>query len=177
MIRIRPYKPCDAETILSWCRDEETFQMWGGSHLGSFPLSAEQMNHKYFSENGGCAEADNFFPMTAFDDGQMIGHFIIRYVNEDCRTLRFGWVIVDDTLRGKKYGQRMLQLGLKYAFEILGADRVTIGVYETNEPAYRCYLRAGFRLCTEECKQEEVNGRTWSILELCITKDAYSEQR
>ena len=62
----------------------------------------------------------------------------MRYTGGDSRQLRFGWVIVDDTLRGKGYGKQMLTLGLEYAFDILKVDRVTIGVFENNEPAYWC---------------------------------------
>ena len=68
----------------------------------------------------------------------------MRYTGGDSRQLRFGWVIVDDTLRGKGYGKQMLTLGLEYAFDILKVDRVTIGVFENNEPAYLCYKKAGF---------------------------------
>ena len=54
----------------------------------------------------------------------------MRDLRGDNKLLRFGWVIVDDTKRGKKYGQKMLTLGLEYAFEIMRVDKVTIGVIE-----------------------------------------------
>ncbi len=28
MLRLRPYKPCDAEIIVSWQIDEDTFLKW-----------------------------------------------------------------------------------------------------------------------------------------------------
>ena len=34
MLRIRPYKPSDAETVLSWCRDEKSFYQWTAGILG-----------------------------------------------------------------------------------------------------------------------------------------------
>ena len=144
MIRLRPYKPSDAKSIVSWCKDEKTFLQWGGDHFGTFPISEDTMNHKYLHENGDCIEEDNFYPFTAFDDEGIAGHFIMRYLHGDNKILRFGWVIVDDTKRGHKYGQNMLRLGLKYAFEIMQADVVTIGVFENNISAYKCYLSAGF---------------------------------
>ena len=39
----------------------------------------------------------------------------------------------------------MLTLGLKYAFEFLQAEKVTIGVYENNDIAHSCYKALGFR--------------------------------
>ena len=172
MIRLRPYKPCDAKSIVSWCKDEETFLLWGGDHFGTFPISEEIMNRKYFHDNGDCTEEDNFYPVTAFDDDGIIGHFIMRYLHGDNRILRFGWVIVDDAKRGQNYGQRMLRLGLKYAFEIMQVDKVTIGVFEKNAAAYRCYLSAGFHQSPEQPESfEEILGEKWKIMELEILKE------
>ena len=39
MIGIRPYKPEDAATILSWCRDEKAFYKWSAGVLGDYPLT------------------------------------------------------------------------------------------------------------------------------------------
>ena len=38
----------------------------------------------------------------------------MRYLQGNPKLLRFGWVIVDGTVRGKGYGTKMLVLGLKY---------------------------------------------------------------
>ena len=58
MIRLRPYKPSDAKSIVSWCKDEKTFLQWGGDHFGTFPISEDTMNNKYLHENGDCIEED-----------------------------------------------------------------------------------------------------------------------
>ena len=174
MLRLRPYKKCDAAKIITWCKDEKTFLLWGGEHFGSFPITEEIMNTKYFDNNGDCAEPDNFYPMTAFDEDGAVGHFIMRYIKGNNKILRFGWVIVDDAKRGKGYGKEMLCLGLDYAFNILKVDKVTIGVFENNAGAYHCYLSAGFRSSTElEDSFEEIMGETQRIVELEITKEEY----
>ena len=86
---------------------------WGGERFGEFPISAQIIDEKYSLNNGDCAEEDNFYPWTAFDDeNRVVGHFIMRYLNGDNRLLRFGWVIVDDSRRGKGYGTEMLQKGM-----------------------------------------------------------------
>ncbi|MBO2515763.1 MAG: GNAT family N-acetyltransferase [Clostridiales bacterium] len=145
MLRLRPYKPCDAERIAEWVQDEDVFHRWGGDYIGSYPLPAEAIDDTYRNKNGNCDEADNFYPWTAVDeDNRPVGSFIMRYTGGDPRQLRFGWVVVDDAIRGKGYGRQMLELGLKYAFELLGAERITIGVFEGNEGALRCYRKTGF---------------------------------
>ncbi len=171
MLRLRPYKSCDAETIEKWIRDEEVFNKWGGLLFGDFPISAKTIDDMYLLKNGRCEEPDNFYPWVAFDDkGNVVGHFIMRYLHGDRKILRFGWVIVDDHLRGKGYGKQMLSLGLKYAFEIMGADKVTIGVFENNEPAHRCYVGLGFQ------DKEIVQKEPWDVIEMEIFRQDYDKK-
>jgi Acetyltransferases, including N-acetylases of ribosomal proteins len=171
MLRLRPYKSCDAAKIAEWIRDEDVFLKWGGQLFGDFPISAEIIDEKYRLQNGGCTEPDNFYPWVAIDEENcVVGHFIMRYLRGDHRLLRFGWVVVDDTIRGKGYGTEMLRLGLRYAFGILGVDKVTLGVFEGNERAHSCYRKAGF-----SDTGEVVEKQPWNVIEMAITRDRMTE--
>lgn len=175
MLKLRQYKPSDANEILTWCKDELTFRRWTSDRYESFPITAEEMNQKYVDNNGDCTEEDNFYPMTAFDEEGPAGHMVMRYTDEAKTTLRFGFVIVDASKRGKGYGKKMIQLALKYAFEIYGAKKVTIGAFENNPSAYHCYKAAGF----EDAPMAEISscrifGETWRVLELEIDKTRYA---
>ena len=99
-MRLRPYKPCDAAKLIEWSSDKKTFELWGGHIIGDYPITEDILNDVYFNHHGRCAEPDNFYPMTAFDETGMLGHFIMRYINGDNKLLRFGWVIVDASKRG-----------------------------------------------------------------------------
>ena len=101
------------------------------------------------------------------DENGVVGHFIMRYMHGDRRTLRFGWVVVDSTFRGRGYGTEMLRAGLKYAFEILDVDVVTLGVFENNESAHRCYRKAGF------ADQETVERELGRVIEMALRKEDY----
>ncbi|MBP5655613.1 MAG: GNAT family N-acetyltransferase [Clostridiales bacterium] len=148
MLRLRPYKKEDSDIIAGWIQDEDVFIKWGGELFGKFPITADVICDKYQNNNGGCTEPDNFYPWVAIDDdGRVVGHFIMRYINGDRKVLRFGWVIVDDSIRGKGYGAGMLKAGLRFAFDIFDADKVTIGVFENNDPAHNCYKKVGFADC------------------------------
>ena len=144
-MKLRPYKPADAQTILSWVRDEETFRKWVTDRYPHYPITAAEMNEKYLEHNGDCPEPDNFYPMTAWDETGLLGHMILRFTDAQKETIRFGFVIVDDSRRGAGIGRRMLQMAIRYAADFLKAKRITIGVLENNPGALRCYLGAGFR--------------------------------
>ena len=134
MIRIRPYKESDSEKILSWCADRETFYRWSAGVLGEYPVTREKF-----------AKTGEMMRFTAIDEKEVVGFFTVRNPRETLDELRFGFVLVDPDKRGKGYGRAMLKSGLMYAFTIYHARRVTLGVFEDNIPAYRCYLSAGFR--------------------------------
>lgn len=173
MLRLRPYKPSDAATIISWCKDEATFRKWTSDRYDTFPITEADMNKKYIDNNGDCSEPDNFYPMTAFDENGIAGHLIMRFIDEKKTVLRLGFVIVDDAKRGMGYGKEMIALSLKYAFEILKVDKVTIGVFENNMPAYYCYKVAGFKDNETEAKICEIFDEKWRILELALTKEEW----
>lgn len=168
-LRLRPYKACDADSIVKWIKDEDALSKWSSDRFGEFPITSEDINNKYIENNGDCIESDNFYPLTAFDESGVVGHLILRYTDEEKKVIRFGFVIVDDSKRGKGYGKQMLTLAMKYAFDIFGAEKITLGVFDNNKPAYYCYKVAGFRENGEElfC---ELFGEQWRIVEMEIKR-------
>ena len=101
MLGLRPYKKCDAEYIVKWIKDEVAFRKWCADRLKTYPITAEDLNDYYEQY----AFSDSFFEMTAFDETGITGHLIMRYTDGDKKELRFGFVIVDDSKRGKGYGK------------------------------------------------------------------------
>lgn len=158
MIRLRPYHSKDAEQILSWSKDAEAFYKWTAGVLGEYPLTVEQFQ-----------AVSNLMAFTAIDDDEVVGFFTMRKPSESFDELRFGFVVVDSRKRGKGYGKRMLELGLKYAKEIYSAKKVTLGVFENNTPAYHCYKAVGFQdIILEKTETYRVLDEEWKCLELEI---------
>ncbi|MBO5452269.1 MAG: GNAT family N-acetyltransferase [Lachnospiraceae bacterium] len=163
MLRVRPYRKDDAKTIVTWCKDEETFYKWTAGIMGKYPLTIQRL------EEATCGRIDNdrYFPFVAVDDEHVVGFFILRHPGEVNDELRFGFVIVDPQIRGKGYGKKMLQLGLKFAFEVYGVTKVSLGVFENNPNAYHCYHAVGFRETGEEEWYEMGDGK-WKCIEMEI---------
>lgn len=168
MLRLRPYKACDAAIISGWTKNEKSFYQWSAGRFGTFPMTPDVLNAHYAQTEN----SDSFFPFTAFDETGVVGHLIMRYPEENRDVLRFGFVIVDDARRGRGYGKEMLLLALKYAFEILRVKKVTLGVFENNPAALHCYQAVGFRLLpSEPAAYYSVMNEEWKCLELEITKE------
>lgn len=158
MMRIRPYKATDANTILSWCQDEKAFYQWTAGVLGNYPITQDEFSF-----------VETLMPFTAFDESETIGFFTLRNPNESLDELRFGFVIVKPDKRGKGYGKAMLQLGLKFAFEIYGAKRASLGVFENNLTAYACYKAVGFNdVVLDTPETYPILGEEWACKELMV---------
>ena len=160
---LRPYKPVDAAFISNWIKDERALRMWSSDRFGYYPVTAEDINYKYINCNGDCEEPDNFYPLTAVMNDKIVGSMIIRKVAPGI--MRFGFVIIDDNLRGRGIGKKMVLLAKKYAFEILGAKKITMGVFDNNPSAYYCYKAAGFQKMGKEILID-ILGEEWKDIEL-----------
>ena len=169
MLRLRPYKACDAEKIVTWIGDEFAFRQWCSDRYDHYPITAADMNAQYDS----LAFEDWFYPMTAFDSTGPVGHLIMRFTDPEKKTLRFGFVIIDAAQRGQGYGREMLSLALKMAFEILKAEIVTLGVFENNPRAHRCYLTAGFRDLPDAPRSVHLLDEDWPCREMELTAEDY----
>ena len=97
-LRLRPYNINDADTILSWSKDERAFYKWSAGILGEYPISKEQFSF-----------VNNLMAFTAIDDDDLVGFFTMRRPTEGFDELRFGFVVVDPEKRGKGDGKSMLQ--------------------------------------------------------------------
>lgn len=162
MIQLRPYEASDAQTILSWIHDEVSFRKWCADRYNHYPISADDMNNQYDA-----ADQERFFPMTAVDESGIVGHLIMRYTDDDKRTVRFGFVIVDDKKRHQGVGRQMLESAIDYAFRSLMADQITLGVFENNLSAYHCYRSVGFReVKTKKVEYYHIFNEDWKCLEM-----------
>lgn len=166
MLRLRPYRKSDAEVIVGWIKSERVFRFWCADRFESYPITAADLNDQYDNSEG----AENVYHFTAYDETGIAGHINIRFPDlNDIDTVRFGYVILDDAKRGKGLGKEMICLALDYAFGIMKAKRVTIGVFAENKAALNCYLSAGFK-DTGTAYEFTYHDEKWNCKELEITK-------
>lgn len=140
MIRLRPFKSCDAKYIVRWIDNEEDFVKWC-ANLITYPLTEESMNDaKESFENN---EKGWFF--TALDEkGTPVGFIAMMNADYENDSIHLGFIIVDSLKRNKGFGKQMVKQTVRYAFEILNVARVTLKVFDNNPSAHRCYQDVGF---------------------------------
>ena len=121
-----------------------------------FPAQPEEMMEQY--------EGGNMYPLTAVIDDIIVGHILLRFPSEDKSLIRFGFVIVDDSKRGKGYGKQMLRLAIGYAQQELGAQKISLGVFCDNHSALKCYKSIGFCITGESYYM--IDGEEWKAFDL-----------
>jgi RimJ/RimL family protein N-acetyltransferase len=153
---LRPFNINDAPTILSWCKDKHAFRLWSADRYKEFPAQPDEMMEQY--------KGENMYPFTAIVGEEIIGHILLRFPSEDKSVIRFGFIIVDDSKRGKGYGKQMLHLAIDYAQQELGAQKITLGVFDNNPSAIHCYESDGFVVTGTDTYA--IDGEEWSGKEM-----------
>ena len=163
MLRLRPFRTIDAKTIITWTSEPSEFYMWSAGLLGDFPVSEQKLLEAVSARENN----PRYFPLVSFDENGLVGFLTIRTPGEDDKKLALGYVIIDPNKRNKGYGRQMLKLTLKFAFELFGANEVSLDVFDSNKQAYNCYKSIGF---VETGKQEHIiiGEYTWNYIEMMI---------
>ena len=158
-MKLRPFCIEDAPVILSWIKDKTDFRKWSADRYSSYPPKPKDMLAQYAN--------DNIFPFTAIDDaGKVIGHIILRYPDSSKTVIRLGFIIIDNQLRGKVYGKQMLELAIQKAQRDYKVQKITLGVFDNNPSAIRCYESVGFTVTGTDTYL--IDGEQWMGKEMEI---------
>ncbi len=106
-----------------------------------------------------------------------IGNVALQDIDYRNRTAELGIFIAETSTRGQGYGTEATKLILDFAFRVLGLQNVMLRVYDYNEPARRCYERAGFREFGRRQQSQFMDGRFWTVIYMeCLAGDFFSQQ-
>lgn len=138
-------------------------RQWCAERYERYPVTPEDMNAYHAMYIDG--QRSRALTMTDGDD--IVGYITLRIPADDSTEQRLGFVIVDDSKRGRGLGKALVSMAVKYAFETLGATKVSLGVFENNPSAVHCYESAGFRrVSLPETESYECLGETWNCIEM-----------
>ena len=162
-LRLRPFRPAEAELAAGWSQalGEDGFYAWSAGRLGPPPLAA----NKLLEALAAMAGREDLSAFTLLAGERPCGFLTLRRSSPGENALRLGFILVDPARRGQGLGRRMLELASRYAFEVWGASQVSLGVFEHNEPARRCYRACGFRE-SGEAETLSLPGRSWLCLDM-----------
>ena len=142
-------------------------RQWCADRYEHYPVTPDDMNSYHERHIVGTKSR----AMTMCDGNEIVGYITLRIPADDPSEQRIGFVIVDDSKRGLGLGKALVDMATDYAFRKLGATKISLGVFENNPSAIRCYEAAGFhRVSGQEAESYQCLGETWRCIEMQLKK-------
>ena len=162
-LTLRPYQPSDAAVITSWFKSEYLMRQWCADRYKRYPVTPEDMN----TYHEGNIDGQRSHALTMTDDDEIVGYITLRTPADKPTEQRLGFVIVDDSKRGRGLGKALVSMAVRYAFETFGSMKVSLGVFENNPSAIHCYEAVGFhRVSRPETESYKCLDETWNCIEM-----------
>lgn len=140
LVRLVAFDPeKDTEAMARWNRSSEYQQLLDSNPAAVHsPASMKEWMEKHANELYN-------FGIYAIEDDLLIGQVDLSGVDWVARNCWVGIGIGDPAYWGKGYGSDAMNEILRFGFEWLNLNRVSLTVFEYNERAYRSYLKCGFK--------------------------------
>ncbi len=173
MIKLEYFVKSDCAQLINWIKDEELLINWSGT-LFHFPLTEESMNWYIEDINDLNTSSALVYKVKDTETNTVIGHISLGNISRKNQSARITRVLIgDEENKGKGFCKKMIQAILKIGFEDLHLHRISLGVYDFNASAIKCYQKAGLMIegNTRECLL--VKDKWWSLIEMSILENEW----
>jgi RimJ/RimL family protein N-acetyltransferase len=168
LVRLAAVNPdADADVIARWSRDS---QFWRLAHTqAALPELSKNVGRRLEDRP---IDQQGFTIRTLADDRLigLIGLYTIFWLH---REAFMGINIGERAYWGKGYGTDALRVLLRYGFEELNLQRISLSVLEGNERAMRSYEKCGFRLEGRERHAWAYDGRRWDEIFMGLLREEW----
>lgn len=155
-----------AELIGSIKSAKDLMQFGGPEFI--FPLTEEQLNKTLSDENRIA------FRVANSSDGSTIGHCEIYFKDDSAKLGRI--LIIDKNQRGKGIGEQMVILLLQYILKNRKERNIELNVFDFNIGAIKCYEKVGFRINPDKKLRREVDGESWTALNMVLNLEDWKNK-
>ena len=164
---LRPLEKGDAPVITPWFNDAEVTRFL--LRVRPMSVAAEEA----FIAGVNADPMEMILGVVVRETDRLIGTTALHKTDIRNRHTMFGIVLGDKAAWGKGYGTEVTRLMVRYAFETLNLNRVSLHVFENNPRGVRAYEKAGFRIegrLRQDCFRE---GRYWDTIVMGILREEW----
>jgi len=172
LIKLDSFEKEDLRKIIEWNvnKSADDLLQWAGPKY-KYPLSLVQVENYFLNE----VKKDNsnifVYKIRLINTGEIIGTVELREIDENnkigkvCRFL-----IGEENIRGRGIGAEVLKEILRIAFEDLKFEKITLGVFDFNQIAIKCYENVGFTKVKFTKNVRKSSDGYWNLYEMAISK-------
>ena len=173
MIKLSLIEKEDLIKIVQWNagKTADYLLQWAGP-VFSYPLTLGQVENYYLNE----AKRENpnvlIYKIILTETEEIIGTIEVRDIDEEKKIGRVGrFLIGSEDIRGKGIGTKALKEAVRIGFEDLKFNKITLGVFDFNESAIRCYEKVGFVKVKFTKNARKSSNGYWNLYEMAISKE------
>ncbi|KAF2080347.1 GNAT family N-acetyltransferase [Flavobacterium sharifuzzamanii] len=167
MIYLENFEKKDYSELIDSVKNAKDLMQFGGPEF-TFPLTENQID-KTLSDKNRIA-----FRVADVSNRNTIGHCEIYFYDGFAKLGRI--LIMDQNQRGKGIGEQMVTLLLQYIFENRKERNIELNVFDFNIEAQKCYEKVGFTLNPDKKYLREVDGETWTALNMVLNLEEWKNK-
>ena len=159
-VTLRPLASGDLKRCVRWFSDPQVIQFLGRST----PVTLAE-EERWFTEYKRRAD-EQIFAIEA--EGRHVGNLGLHKVDRVHRKAEVGIVIGEPSFWSRGLGADAMRTGLRYGFDVLGLNKISLDVLDYNARGIRSYENVGF--VKEGLHREDVykDGRFVNVLRMSI---------
>lgn len=141
MIKLRALTKEDLVKTLAWHNDSEIRALYLGHPFPINKETEEQWYSKILTSN----IPTSVFGIEHEEDNVLIGITVLKNINLINRSAEFAMYIGDKNYRGKGFSKLATKETLRFGFDQLNLNRISLNVLENNKKAIGLYEKLGFK--------------------------------
>ncbi|MEJ7693333.1 GNAT family protein [Daejeonella sp.] len=172
MIKLEYFTSADFDTLLDWVWDKELLVQWAGTQF-RYPLTKNKLDW-YIEEANNFDNSSTFVYKAVYtESGRTVGHISLTSINRKNRSARITRVLVGNSDRGKGIAEQMVKALMKIGFNQLNLHRMSLGVYDNNTSAIKCYKKCGFQVDGLLRDIQKHNNSYLTLMEMSILENEW----
>jgi RimJ/RimL family protein N-acetyltransferase len=168
-VKLRAVEPSDAEFFFEWNQDSDMTRhidwLWPPSSLESARRMAEEEARRRPTD-------DTLFLVIENREGERVGMISTHQCDRRAGTFRYGVAIRREHQRSG-YASAAILLVLRYFFEELRYQKVTVNIHANNPACIRLHERLGYQLEGQLRRIVFSGGQLWDELHMGMTVEEF----
>jgi ribosomal-protein-alanine N-acetyltransferase len=166
---LRKPEPADVEALYRQKNDPEV-----GALLGGFTSGYSRRDLEGWVEHHRTHRSEVLWVIAESDGDRAVGHVGLYEIDHRIRTAEFAIMLGDKSVWGKGLGRACTAFVVRYGFEQLNLNRVSLQVLETNTRAQQLYKSLGF---VEEGRLRQAQYKSGRYLDVLVMSILRTEHR